>query len=200
MDKGVLNNPESDNELLRQLLDKPIKNRSIGEHILYFLSHPAWQGISAIFGLISLLVSVILTVYIFNITQEAEVANIDVKIYEVDSTIQTIVKTVSFTNSGPAVAKEVSLSVYGSGFGQLKTCNSAGAWIGVSMDRGFELNEGTCTIYIDQFQPGDYVAVFVEMDRNAETIQQIGGELQTEIRGLNTKRGRVEFIKRYDQQ
>src|SRR5687768_7784936 len=74
--------------------------------VVAFLQHGAWQGIGALIGLASLIVTIILTIYIFDFTRNQETAHLEVsgQISPLDDSGKWVIN-LSISNSGPAEAQ-----------------------------------------------------------------------------------------------
>src|SRR5262245_28248931 len=98
------------------MAEQPRKRRGAIQNVLAFLSHTAWQGISGIFGILSLLVTIGLTIYVFVLTRNQQTAYMDYEIINqsvladtADS--RTTRMTYSISNDGPATGQDVTVII-----------------------------------------------------------------------------------------
>jgi hypothetical protein len=111
-----MNNPDANSNkreqaLLLELILAPIPKQSRLKILISLLSHSAWQGLSAVFGLLSLIVSIFLAIYIFRITNEQQIARIQLQVtYRITSPGQYR-GDVTIYNRGPAIAQDVTIII-----------------------------------------------------------------------------------------
>lgn len=99
-----------DKRLLRRLLTVPLPQRTLGDKLLTFLSHGAWQGFGALLGLVSLVVSVYLAFLILQLSTDQQTANISAvnsSRYERGN----LISNVTIENRGPAAAQSVEIYI-----------------------------------------------------------------------------------------
>lgn len=118
---------ERDQKLLLRLMLQPIRKPTRWQKLIEFFSHPVWQSIGAILGILSLVVTVVLTVSIYQLAREQdafireqerqeEMGELDYLIREVAPSEETSTKYIShwriaIINTGPATARDVAVDL-----------------------------------------------------------------------------------------
>jgi hypothetical protein len=116
------NQDNPDHRLLMRLLYQTPRKVKLRERIVEFLSYGMWQGVGAVISLFSLIVTVILTLYIYDLTRNNESANVLLEEYfarfQVAGQVAGNYKEGDLvgykfviSNDGPAVAEDLILVV-----------------------------------------------------------------------------------------
>ncbi len=144
----------SDRELLSKLVLTPVRKRSIFEKTLAFLSHSAWQGIGAILGLMSLIVTIFLAFYIYDLTNESQLANMYAATYA--GSLNTpdgsagILQYVSINNLGPSTGQSVRVVInYDLPVDECAPSNDAN----MAVPTNIQFDDHSCTVAYDNFFP-----------------------------------------------
>jgi hypothetical protein len=151
-----------DRRLRRSLYSYPPKKRKGA--VDSFFSHPSWQAVGAIISLLSLIVTIILTFYIFQLTNQQETANVtyDVSRYETASPSGSrLISRIYFvSNNGPAVAQDVNVLMISTAPVKCEALS-----IGPSMlPSRTEHSAYACQFFFDRLYDGRYAAVRVTQE------------------------------------
>jgi hypothetical protein len=161
---------DKDQRLLRRLLLIPTKRPTRSQRINAFFSHPAWQSAGAIIGLLSLVVTIILTIYVFNLGRDQGTAHIDgtftpnaipddLRMDKIDPNTRST-QVISLRNNGPSMGEAITISIVSA---YEVRCTQA-------MGNNFEQDKATkiisangrCDLLFDYFYPGHIASIYVE--------------------------------------
>src|SRR5689334_22739575 len=102
---------EKDQGFLLGLLLVPVKRSTRAQRLNTFFSHPAWQSAGAIIGLLSLIVTIILTIYVFNLSQNQQTSHISTIFYTIPGDEEFYWRVyMHVQNSGPAKIEALDVS------------------------------------------------------------------------------------------
>lgn len=141
---------------------------STRKRLLLFLSHSAWQGIGSLIGLLSLIVSVILSIYIFRLTERQQYANIR-KIVGIEKILSNNITEVGveIQNRGPQSAENVFIRIVN--LDSHVKCKVSASIIGVEItevtniagDQALEADY-FCTFKLERFYAGQWLKLSVQ--------------------------------------
>lgn len=184
---------EKDQRLLLGLLLVPVKRPTIGQRINSFFSHPAWQSAGAIIGLLSLIVTIYLTIYIFNLGQEQTQAHINYVVagggfsQPIDADMVVYDHKLMFSNSGPSTANGVVIILAADNIVRCEvTLSSIHDDIPIIRPSEKVLARDSCTIHYDYFYPNYYASIVVSRQRNDGRIE-LDSPLSIFVAGANMK-------------
>lgn len=132
------------------------------EVVLGFLSHGAWQGVGAGFGVISVIVSTVLAFYVISFTREQDTANF---FYLQSSLVSnrefenSAITNIQIRNTGPSTGRDVTIKIQLIDFDKI-TCETY-----PSNQRAFisptqvKSTDTSCVYHFDYFHPNQIFSI-----------------------------------------